>query len=533
MNSKTNHRLHQLSRFWRLPTSIVGGLVSSLAFPREGLWPLIFVSVILLLGAIRGLRFWSATLVGFAGGFAFYASQIEWMSLYLGPVPWLALSILEGIIFALGMGLIAMIWAWLEHRARGTFKNLIIAAAIACAWTAREWVSINVPYGGFPWSRLAQTQSTSFLADWVYVGGLPLLTFVIAFIAALTFGFRLATVRGKIISVLAMATALIIPALIVVPAAAESGTYVVAAVQGNANAGLFANTERGSILENHIEASKLIGDQPLADEIDVVVWPENASDLSPFKDVAASTTIQNLVNDEFKVPLIFGTITERGDKIFNSSILWEPGVGPTDCYEKKRPVPFAEYVPDRDFWYQFAPDLIGLISRGYSFGDRDGIFEVNGTKLGTLICFEIAIDDIGRNLVGDGAELILSQTNNADFGQSDETFQQAALARLRAIETGRSLVNISTVGVSEIYAADGTILASLPTFEPGVMVTEVPLRTSITPAMVIGPIFDLANNAVAFLLGALAIGYRARRKARDHVDTVELDEPRKQEGNTQ
>lgn len=518
MNVKINHRLHRISRFWRLPTSIIGGLVSSLAFPREGIWPLIFVSVFLLLTSIKGLRFWSATFIGFAGGVAFYTSQIEWMSLYLGPVPWLALSILEAIIFGFGMGLMAMIWNWLEHSVRGSFKSLAIALALAIAWTAREWVSINVPYGGFPWSRLAQTQSESFLADWVYLGGFSSLSFIVALVSALLLGIRRGQLRGNLISGLALGTALLIPALIVVPAGAESGSYVVAAVQGNANAGLFANTERGSILENHIEASKLIAGQPLADEIDVVVWPENASDVSPFKDVNTSTTIQNLVNNEFKVPLIFGTITERGDKIFNSSILWEPGIGPTDWYDKKRPVPFAEFVPDRDFWYQFAPDLIGLISRGYSFGDRDGIFEINGTKLGALICFEIAIDDIGRNLVGDGAELILSQTNNADFGQSDETFQQAALARLRAIETGRSLVNISTVGVSAIYAADGKILASLPTFEAGVMVTEVPLRTSKTPAMTFGPIFDLGNNVAAFALAALAIGFRARRKSRDHVD---------------
>ena len=513
-----DHRLHRLSRFWRLPTAIIGGLVSSLAFPREGIWPLIFVSVILLLASIRSLRFWSATFIGFAGGVAFYTSQIEWMSLYLGPVPWLALSILESFIFGFGMGLIAMIWNWLDHRVKGSFKGLVIALAIASAWTAREWVSINVPYGGFPWSRLAQTQSDSFLADWVYLAGFSSLSFIVALIAALLLGLKRDQLRGNIVTGLALGTSLLIPALLVVPAAAESGSYVVAAVQGNANAGLFANTERGSILKNHIEASKLLASQPLADQIDVVVWPENASDISPFKDVTTSTTIQNLVNDDFKVPLIFGTITERGDKIFNSSILWEPGIGPTDWYDKKRPVPFAEFVPDRDFWYQFAPDLIGLISRGYTFGTRDGIFEVNGTKLGALICFEIAIDDIGRNLVGDGAELILSQTNNADFGQSDETFQQAALARLRAIETGRSVVNISTVGVSAIYAADGKILASLPTFEAGVMVTEVPLRTSMTPAMIIGPIFDLTNNAAAFALAALAIGFRARRKARDHVD---------------
>jgi apolipoprotein N-acyltransferase len=185
-------------------------------------------------------------------------------------------------------------------------------------------------------------------------------------------------------------------------------------------------------------------------------------------------------------------------------------VGVTDWYDKKRPVPFAEYVPDRDFWYSLAPDLVGLISRGYTFGTRDGIFELGENKLGVLICFEIAIDDISRDLVGSGAQLILSQTNNADFGRSDETFQQVAIAKLRAIETGRAVVNDSTVGVSAIFGPDGRVLDQLPTFEPGVMVARVPLRSSITPAMAIGGGLDLAINASALLMVFLSSG-RTRR----------------------
>jgi apolipoprotein N-acyltransferase len=191
-----------------------------------------------------------------------------------------------------------------------------------------------------------------------------------------------------------------------------------------------------------------------------------------------------------------------------------PGKGQIDQYDKKRPVPFAEYVPDRDFWYQLAPDLIGLVTRGYAFGTRDGIFEFEGSNLGVLICFEIAIDEIGRELVSDGAEIILSQTNNADFGRSDETFQQAALARLRAIETGRTVVNISTVGVSKVFLADGSIVDQLPMFEPGVMVQTLPLRTSITPAIAIGPGFDLAVNFTALALFASGLIFRLRARLR-------------------
>jgi apolipoprotein N-acyltransferase len=220
---------------------------------------------------------------------------------------------------------------------------------------------------------------------------------------------------------------------------------------------------------------------------------------------------------KYRVPLILGAITESDDVFFNSSLYFDADGVQIDQYDKKRPVPFAEYVPDREFWYQLAPDLIGLVSRDYAFGTRDGIFALGTTPVGVLICFEIAIDDIGRELVAGGAQIILSQTNNADFGRSDETFQQAALARLRAIETGRTVVNISTVGVSRIFLPNGQIVSELPIFEPGVLVEKVPLRTSITPAMAISPYFDLVINLLALALLVSAIGQQVRRRGRGHA----------------
>ena len=320
--------------------------------------------------------------------------------------------------------------------------------------------------------------------------------------------------RNHAISLAATTGAIVLAATFVVPAAAESGEITVAAVQGNANAGLFANAERGTFLKNHLDATELLDAHPLRDSIDFIVWPENASDLNPQTNALAKLQIDSLV-EKYQVPLIFGAITESGDEIFNSSLYFAPGVGQIDQYDKKRPVPFAEYVPDRDFWYQLAPDLIGLVTRGYAFGTRDGIFEFEGNSLGVLICFEIAIDEIGRELVFDGARIILSQTNNADFGRSDETFQQAALARLRAIETGRTLVNISTVGVSKVFLADGSIVDQLPIFEPGVMVHSLPLRDSITPAITIGPGFDLLVNLTALALFSSALVFRLRARSRN------------------
>jgi apolipoprotein N-acyltransferase len=346
---------------WRIPTAMVGGLISSLAMPRENIWPLIFVSVAMILISVRGLRFWNASGVGFLAGLAFYLSQVEWLSLYLGPVPWIALSVMEAAIFSIGAGLVAMVWSWCETLKTSWYKSFAISAAIATLWTAREWFAINIPYGGFPWSRVAQALSESFLSQLVYFVGISGLTFVSVFITVSilqTLESGVKSLKENLLTLSASALALAIAALFVIPTAPESGEITVAAVQGNANAGLFANAERGTFLRNHLEATDLLSEHPRLDEVDFIVWPENASDLNPQANSMALASIEAVIS-EYNVPLILGAITESGGVYFNSSLYYSQDAQQVDQYDKKRPVPFAEYVPDREFWNQLAPDLIG------------------------------------------------------------------------------------------------------------------------------------------------------------------------------
>ena len=107
-----------------------------------------------------------------------------------------------------------------------------------------------------------------------------------------------------------------------------------------------------------------------------------------------------------------------------------------------------------------------------------------------------------------------AQPNNSDFGKSDEAYQQLAIAKLRAIETGRSLVNISTVGPSAVYLADGTEVASLKAFTQGFMNTDVPLRNSKTPALfTVVPLTFGSVTASILLFGSLVLR-RVRGRAR-------------------
>lgn len=493
---------------WRIPLAVFGSAFALFAFPTEGVWIVALLIPGLLFLATRGLGFWGGAALGFVAGQIYYITHIEWLALYLGPVPLIALSTLMSSFFAVGVG----VTSWLYRRLKPKGFGLVtFAFAAASIWTLREWIGSNFPYGGFPWSRLGMTQADGWFAKYAWWGGISLISFamvLISMLVALMFIEFRKRKPEKLVPMAAIAIGVAIVPLVtpIGMGTQQAGEIRIAAVQGNALAGLFSNQERGAILQNHLDAS--YASIPESADLDLIVWPENASDVSPLDSPDARAEIEKLVAT-YDAPISFGTITRRGEDVFNSTIFWEPELGPTDFYDKKRPVPFAEYVPDRPFWRSLAPDLIDLVPRGYSFGSRDGIFASDKFTVGSLICFEIAADDIPRGLAIEGAQVILSQTNNADFGYSDETFQQAAIARLRAIETGRAVVNISTVGLSAIYLPDGSVLDELTWYTPDAMVQNVPLIKGTTPATGIGLWFDGLNAALA--IGFTAFGFRRRK----------------------
>jgi apolipoprotein N-acyltransferase len=133
-------------------------------------------------------------------------------------------------------------------------------------------------------------------------------------------------------------------------------------------------------------------------------------------------------------------------------------------------------------------------------------------RLGVAICFEVAYDGLLRDTVRDGADLLVVQTNNATFGYTDEAVQQLAMSRLRAIEHGRSVAHVSTVGVSALITPDGRVTARSGLFEPALLQAALPLRTSLTVSDRVGawPEGLLSALGVALLLA----GVRLRRRRR-------------------
>ena len=479
----------------------IAGVLMALAFPAAAIWPLVFVSLAVLLPALRGRRVGGALLVGLGYGLVFFALQVSFTARYLGPVPWIALTVVEGVLTAAALVPISLAYRWLPA-AWPRSRAVVLPFVVAGLWTTHELFLGNWPYGGFPWARLGMTQAQgpfAPVASWLGVSGLTFL--MVAFVALLI---ELIRMRGwrRPTRLIAPAVTLLVLLLTPLFPTAASGEMRIAAVQGNGTTGYFDEREPYGVITAQTDATRSIGDA----DVDLLVWPEGGVDYDPFQDETTARRLTRLVN-EFDAPLLANTATERGERIFNTSFLWTQDGDATQLHDKRHPVPFGEYVPDRDFYFALAPDLIGLIGREYTPGSNPPLVRVDGTGVGLAICFDVIYDEVIRESVTQGAEVLVFQTNNADFRGTDENLQQLAFARMRAIETGRSVVNVSTVGTSQIIRPDGSTVSTLDADEAGALLEDVELRSGLTAGVVLGPWVQLGmliSPAVLIVAGLLA-----------------------------
>lgn len=490
-----------------LPAAAAAALLMDLAYPDTAVWALAFPATALLLVALIGRRAGGALAVGLVYGVIFFGLLVSFTSRYLGPLPWAALSVLEGGLTAAALILTALAYRWIPKAFPSAWvRLLLLPVVVAALWVGRELFVGSWPYGGFPWARLGMSQAESPLApvtSWVGVSGL---SFLMVFLVALVIQVVRESARRR-------PTALIAPvivtvALLVTPLfpTTVSGSMRIAAVQGNGPSGYFDERQPYSLIDAQTDAT-----EPLyGEDVDLLVWPEGSLDYDPFQSDSL-TRRMSAVASRIGAPLLANAATEREGLFYNTSMLWTQDGADGQLHDKRHPVPFGEYVPDRAFFNALAPDLIGLIQREYTPGTNPPVIDVDGVKVGLAICFDVIYDDVITEGIGDGAEVLVFQTNNADFRGTDENLQQLAFARMRAIETGRSVVNISTVGTSQVIRPDGSTVSSLDAGKAGALLEDVELRSGLTAGMVLGP--WIQQILLWGGLGALAFGrLRARRR---------------------
>ena len=518
---------------WRTLLAALGGGVLVLAFPGADLIGLAVLGPAALALAVRGQPFRSGLWLGRGFGLAFFLPLLSWTGIYIGPLPWVALAVWEALHLALLGGATAV-------TSRLRFWPLWTAAL----WVADEALRGRFILGGFPWGRLGFSQTEGPLLWLAAYGGVPLVTFAVALTGALLAAAVPALIRawrassadpasgGRALrtAVLVVAAVLAVPLtgfLAGLPLAGDSLTAggpstTVAVIQGDVpRAGLDFNAQRRAVLDNHVRRTRELATAVAAGERpqpDVVIWPENSSDIDPYINADARREIERAAQD-VGAPILVGAIVEGpGRFISNTAIVWDPESGPGATYVKRHPVPLAEYVPARSFFRVFSSE-VDLV-HDQRAGTEVGVLDIGGASVGDLICFEVVYDGLVDDVVDGGAGMLVVQTNNATFGYTDESAQQLAMSRLRAVEHGRSVVVAATSGISAIVAPDGSVVRSSELFEPATFVESIAQRSSTTVATRLGagPEWILTGAGLAALAAALAPGtvrrLRSRRGAR-------------------
>jgi apolipoprotein N-acyltransferase len=487
--------------------SLVGGLCAWLAFPNHDIWWLAPIGVALLAVAARGQRARIGALVGFIGGLAYFLPLLHWSGVYVGTLPWLSLAVLEALYVAV-LGLVLPM-AW---------RTRFAPVAIAGLWVAQEALRDRTPYGGFPWARLAFSQSDAPTLHLAALGGAPLVTFAVALTGALLAMAVVRIGRPPLGAALALGGVAVMACGLLVPLPTGGRNIQVAGVQGDVpKAGLDFDDQRAAVLDLHAKGTEQMAAQIAAGsrvQPDIVIWPENASDLDPYQQLDARATIQAAVAAVGAPTLVGSVLDNPPGRLSNVSIVWDPQTGPGAEYLKRHPVPFGEYIPSRAFFRHFS-GKVDLVARDFVSGHKVGELQLGPAKVGVAICFEVAYDSLLRDTVDHGAQLLVVQTNNATFGYTDEAAQQLAMSRLRAVEHGRAVAHISTVGISALIAPDGRVLQRTKLFAPALLQAALPLRSSLTVSDRLGVWPEVALSLLG--IGGVAVGALSSRRRRRTV----------------
>ena len=552
---------------WALPAALASGLLLAIAFPPVGAWPLAVLSPALFIVVLSGRSLRGAFTVGLAFGLAFFFPLLAWV-VNLAWFAWVALAVASALIFAvftIGQRLLLNLRWW--------------PLAVAGWWVAAEAFRDRWPWGGFPWGRLAMSQAGLPTQGWAAIGGPPVLTFVVAltgttlawvlltvltntrltpaesagtkgratvvppgtisggtggrppgryWLSAGAIGRRSLPSRPQTATAIAVAAFAVAAGISCLPAAlpldpvpATAKTAQIAAIQGNVPRArsLEAQLDELQVTLNHATATEKLAAKVAVGTLpqpDLVIWPENSTDIDPTQYPPVYQEIASAASAVGR-PILVGAVLDNPRR--NAGVLWLPGKGPSTTYLKRQLVPFGEFIPFRSLISKIT-SLTSLQPVDFTAGHSAVVFDVGQIKLGDAICYEVAFDDLVRSEVTAGANVLTVQSNDATFERegpiSEESGQQLAMARLRAVEFDRAVVYASTTGYSAIIAPNGQVIERSGLWQQAELEARVPLLTHQTLAERAGawPEWVIVGATTLAFCVASAQALAARRRPR-------------------
>jgi apolipoprotein N-acyltransferase len=452
---------------------VLAGVLLAASVPPWGWWPLALVGIALLdrliadqPAAVRFRRTWLVAA-------AWLYPAMVWM-FDLTPPGYL----IAGGAYAAYFGV--AVAACPPGRARWI--------ALPGAFVVAELARWSFPFGGVPLATLPESQAAGPLAPTVRVAGSLVL---VALVVLLGIALSAASTRqwNPAAAIVAL-VAVVVGLSFVAPRGDAFDSLDVALVQGGGEQNTrAAETDEREVFERHLDASDLI-DRP----VDLVLWPENVINLEGrFVDSVEFDEVSELAR-RLDTTVIVGVVEGIDDDHFlNAAIAFGPDGEVVDRYDKVRTVPFGEFVPFRGLLERVAGEA-GLPSRDAQAGSGPGILRTDAGTFGTLISWEVFFENRGREAALAGSELQLNPTNGASYWLTQVQTQQVASSRLRALESGRWVLQAAPTGFSAVVDPEGDVLQRAAISERAVLFATVELRDGETWATTVGvwPVFLLA-----------------------------------------
>ncbi|HEX3213878.1 MAG TPA: apolipoprotein N-acyltransferase [Actinomycetota bacterium] len=513
----------------RLLAAPVSGALLAAAFPALDLGPLALVALVPLLLVVETARPRQAAALGYVAGLTFFGLHLLWIAQFLswtGAVAWLAWGALSAIQAAAFAAFFALVPA---TRRLGGWRLLVLPAA----WAVLELLRAHHPLGGFPWGLLALSQHDAGLLLPLarVVGGFGLAAVIVAVNLAVAFWVRAlwsgaqedggdrwrrpegsgeprggAPERWVPLVGLPLLVAGLLGARLVVPGPpAPSGPALdVVVVQAGLRGGhgLDQGQTTQQVFDNHVRRTETLALTP-GDRPDLVVWGEGAADADPLSNPDRQAAVARAAGAA-GAPILLGATTRVDqDHRATEGLLYTPEGQLADRYQKRRLVPFGEFVPLGSMLGRLIPATREGVPYDKVPGERLEPLLIDGVPVGPLICWESAYPGDARQLARDGAQVLLIMTNNASFGTGAGPRQHLAAGQLRAVETGRTIVQAAVTGISAVIDPGGRTSSETGLYQDTVIRVQAEPRSGTTPYVRWGRMLEA--GLVGVTAGGLAL----------------------------
>jgi apolipoprotein N-acyltransferase len=491
-----------------LAAAVGAGALLSLANPPADVGLVALLALIPLLAALRGQRPRRGFVLAFGFGVLYFGVLMQWL-LRFGIIAWLPLALTQAAYLGLFGAAFPLLWR--------DDRPVRSAVAAAAAWTALDWVRAVWPLGGFTWGALGNTQhGNGLVLPLACVTGVWGVTFVVVLANGLLLGalIRLGEGRRLASAAVALAAAVAVAFPVLIPFASASGPSLdIAVVQGNVPLELASDRLLQSevVGENHIALNRQLASDPP----DLAVWPENALDNDPTTDPQLGAAVADSIRAVGATTLV-GAITDApGNRYYNQALLFSGEGELLGRYTKMHLVPFGEYVPWRPFlsW----TDRFRPTPRDLAPGHEFTLFRVGGAVVATPICFENVFPDLFRRFVAAGAQVVVLTTNDSSFLLSEASREHVIMSQIRAVETGRWIVQGAISGESAVVDTHGRIRAHTGLFEQAILRFDVPTSSARTIYVRLGDWFPWLCGLVVLLLLGRAVATRRWRAGEPQV----------------